>query len=292
MTRKLAARLRVVARKALSVVSIRPGRGSARDERRFPLAGFDTNRVATPHVDNLSDEDLTTLNRMLEWRCFTVDAKGRRFGRRAWEGKREVPQAVPDPRIAQMNDRFGLEGKAVLEVGCFEGVHTVGLALLGAHVVAVDSRIENVVKSSVRAQFFGQPATIFKCDLEQAADWLLLPQVDLLHHVGVLYHLKDPVTHLLKLGALVRDGIMLDTHFSAPEDARDSYVVDGRSVPYMRFREGGRADAFSGMYDHAKWLTLDTIRELLGEAGFGSVEIVEERPERNGSRVLLFAARG
>jgi len=31
-------------------------------------------------VDLLSDADLAELNKLLDWKCFTVDCKGRRFG--------------------------------------------------------------------------------------------------------------------------------------------------------------------------------------------------------------------
>ena len=78
-------------------------------------------------MDALSDDDLAVVNDLLPWQCFTVDARGRRLGTRAWAGKREEPQALPDPRITLMGDRWPLAGRTVLEVGCFEGVHTIGL---------------------------------------------------------------------------------------------------------------------------------------------------------------------
>jgi 2-polyprenyl-3-methyl-5-hydroxy-6-metoxy-1,4-benzoquinol methylase len=264
---------------------------SARADNDFPIHGHDANRVATPHVDMLTDGELRELNGLLRWHCFTADSHGRRFGRRSAPGKRETPQAVPDPRIVQMDERFGLAGKSVLEVGCFEGVHTTGLVRRGATVTAIDSRMENVVKTIVRTALFGCQATVFKCDVEIESERARLPSVDLLHHVGVLYHLADPVTHLERLGALVREGIMLDTHYAEPHEAVLHYEVGGRSIAYRHYREGGRREVFSGMYDHAKWLTLDTLSDLLRRIGFSTVEIVEKRAERNGPRVMLFAAR-
>jgi hypothetical protein len=68
-------------------------------------------------------------------------------------------------------------------------------------------------------------------------------------------------------------------------------VSGGKSYPYWRYREGGRADAFSGMYDHAKWLPLATLQEVLRAAGFADIEVAEMRQERNGLRTLLFAQR-
>jgi tRNA (mo5U34)-methyltransferase len=37
-----------------------------------------------------------------------------------------------------------LSNKDVLEIGCFEGIHTIGLCNYSRRVYAVDSRIENV----------------------------------------------------------------------------------------------------------------------------------------------------
>ena len=257
----------------------------------FQFNGFTENLVQTKYVDLLSDDELHELNNLLRWNCFTVDSKGRRFGRRAWQGKREKPQPVPDPRIIKLDELFHLRDKRVLEFGCFEGVHTVGLSMFTERVVAVDSRIENVVKTIVRSALFGYAPTVFKCDLEKPNEFALLPQADVLHHVGVLDHLVDPVSHLLDLGGVVRQGIMLDTHFARPEKLHLTYVARGRTFKYRHSDEGGKSEVFSGMGNHAKWLTLDTILSLLSEAGFCAIEHVEEHEERNGPRVLLFARR-
>jgi hypothetical protein len=260
-------------------------------EDDFQFKGFIENLVETKYVDSLSEDELCELNGLLRWNCFTVDSKGRRFGRRAWPGKREKPQSVPDARIVKLDELFQLQGKHVLEFGCFEGIHTVGLSMFAERVVAVDSRIENVVKTIVRSAFFGYCPTVFKCDLEMPEEFGRLPQTDVLHHVGVLYHLVDPVSHLLSLGQYVRQGIMLDTHFARPEKTDRTYVTQGRTFKYRHSDEGGKSEVFSGMGSHAKWLTLDTILSLLSEAGFSVIDHVEEHDERNGPRVLLFARR-
>ena len=264
-------------------------RKSAEDE--FPFAGFNERRVHTPYVENLNDEDLRCLNNLLPWKCFTVDSKGRRFGNRAWPGKREDPQEMPDPRITALHERYGLRNKHILEVGCFEGVHTTALCLYGAQVTAIDSRIENVVKTIVRCGMFGYSPTAFVCDLEQAEDCKRLPRVDILHHVGVLYHLTDPVAHLRMLAPLVKEGIMLDTHYAEDGDVNKVYEIDGRSYRYKHHKEGGKAEVFSGMRDHAKWLRLDDIIAILAELGFVDVCIVDKQSMRNGPRVLLHAGR-
>jgi hypothetical protein len=155
------------------------------------MAGFAPLSRPTPRLAQLSDAELAQLNAMLPWQCFTVAPSGRRFGDRAWAGKREV----------------------------------------------------------------------------------------------------DPVAHLRQLAALARVGMMLDTHVARPGEAQAEYESGRRRYAYRRLKESGVSDAFSGMYDHAKWLTLDALVGLLRELGFASVSVHEEREERNGLRILLFARR-
>lgn len=255
-----------------------------------PFKGFTDNLIPSRFIDSLSDEDLGDLNRLLPWKCFVADMKGRRFGNAAWRKKRCEPQVIPDRRIILLNERFDLSDKHVLEVGCFEGIHTIGLTKYAQKVTGVDSRIENVVKTMVRCAFFGVHPTVVKCDVEaRPLDYALL-RADVVHHVGVLYHLRDPVSHLLDLKTFARLGVMVDTHCAEEREATEVYESAGRQFRYKRYPED-RADHFSGMYDHAKWLLLEDIVALIKEAGFDDVEIVQRRAEPNGARALLFARK-
>jgi tRNA (mo5U34)-methyltransferase len=119
-------------------------------------------------------------------------------------------------------------------------------------------------------------------------DWL---QADVVFHVGVLYHLQDPVSHLLELSQFIRLGAILDTHYALEEEADLTYDVGGRHYRFRRRKKGGLSDAFSGMADHSKWLTLGGIVDLLKEDGFPEVAAIEKREERHGPRALLVARR-
>jgi tRNA (mo5U34)-methyltransferase len=263
----------------------RLGRASA------PAGGFTANLNEIPFVDQLDDRDLAELNTILDWKSFVADRHGRRFGNVAWAGKRNEPQAIPDPRILRLDGELRLADKHVLEIGCFEGNHTVALCRLAQRVTAVDGRVANVVKTIVRCAMFGEHPTVYKCDVEaQPLDSARLA-VDVVHHVGVLYHLKDPVRHLRNIGAVARIGIMLDTHYALDDEATDTYSVDGGTYRYKRYEEFGLADPFSGMHEHSKWLRLDDMLALLASAGLSDVRLLETRTERNGARVLLIAAR-
>lgn len=264
---------------------------SLREASSLPFRGFDVDRVNSGFVEFLSDDDLVRLNEMLPWKCFTADSAGRRFGSFAWKGKRDTPQQIPDQRILEMNRLFDLKDRSVLEVGCFEGIHTIGIAQCGAKVYAIDSRVENVVKTIVRASMFGYTPQVFVCNLEEDSDVARLPAVDFVHHVGVLYHLKDPVSHLLKLADNAKDGLLLDTHYASSGMVNSCYVVNGKEYRCFGYREKGRNEVFSGMYDHAKWLLLEDIKELLSQIGFSDIRISKDFQQRNGPRVTLFAAR-
>lgn len=257
----------------------------------FPLKDFSEGLTKIRFVDPLTDSDMVELNNLLPWSCFVVDAYGRRFGKPAWTGKRCDPQIIPDPRIVLLHEHFDLADKHVLEVGCFEGIHTVGLSMLARKVTAIDARIENVVKTIVRSAMFGFTPTVFKHNLEESPIAPEVPSADVMLHMGVLYHLRDPVTHLLGLGRFVRLGLLLDTHYCLESEASETYEVMDKSYRYRACKEHGRRDVFSGMYDHSKWLTLEDMRGLLVQSGFSDVTIVETRQERNGPRALILAKR-
>jgi len=84
---------------------------------------------------------------------------------------------------------------------------------------------------------------------------------------------------------------MLDTHYAREEDATEEYIVGSELYRFRRYTELGRGDVFSGMRPTSRWLRLDDIERLLRSSGFGAIDIVERREERNGPRVLLFAEK-
>jgi hypothetical protein len=266
-------------------------RATSHRSQSAPLHGYAEYRHPIRHVDPLTDDDLSRLNDLLPWKAFTVDSHGRRFGGVAWRGKRDQPSPVPDRRTLILNERFRLADKHVLEFGCFEGIHTVGLMPFVSRLTAVDGRIENVAKTIVRTAMYGYYPTVFVHNVDEAPMHYDQVNADVLHHVGVLYHLRDPVRHLLELGRYIRLGVMLDTHYAREEEAQLIYQVDGKDYRYKPFLEQGREDVFSGLGASSKWLPLSLIKELLQTSGFGEVELVENREERNGPRALLVARR-
>ncbi|MEK0446556.1 MAG: hypothetical protein RLZZ399_1877 [Verrucomicrobiota bacterium] len=241
-------------------------------------------------LDLISDSELHTLNELLPWACFTVDSRGRRVGRPFAEHKRNEPQVIPDFRIVELNQRFPLVGKSVLELGCFEGVHTIGLCQHGALVTAIDGRVEHVVKTQTRCALYGYHPEVYCLDLE-GPEISKLPEFDILHHVGVLYHLTDPVGHLRSVLQRTREAVLLDTHVARSGEITHRYESYGASYPVRLYREGGRTDPFSGLREHAKWLLHEDISRILANEGFSNIQELAVEEQRNGLRVCLFAQR-
>jgi len=265
-------------------------RGFIRREAAF--SGYREHRISIPLIEGLPDSELRRLNQLLPWNAFVVDSSGRRFGNWTNSTKRNKPQELPDYRIAELQKRLPeLSESSVLELGCFEGIHTVALCQHSKKVVAVDARVEHIAKTIIRCAFFGLCPTVGYWNLEEECPSHLDIQCDVLHHVGVLYHLRHPVDHLNFVLPNIRKLLMLDTHIAAENATLHQDNHSDQGVKFFKYREAGREAPFAGMEDYAKWLRLEDLIRVIEENGFSDIEIAENRLERNGPRVLIFAKR-
>lgn len=259
--------------------------------RSLAKSGHPPCPFATPILAAMAQSELDVVNRLFAWHCYSSDDRGRRIGGVGGGSKRTSPQDLADPRIVDLHQRFPLTGRTVLEIGCFEGIHTIALARCGGDVIAVDARADNVAKTLLRCGLYGIRPRVAVIDVDSSTLPQDLLDADVCHHVGVLYHLRDPIGHLSALAPAIGSVLMLDTHVALPAEATSRYQAAGREWPYRSYAEHGRRDPFSGMYDHAKWLTLDDLVLHLTALGLSRIDVVEQRAERNGARIRLFAAR-
>ena len=107
-------------------------------------------------ISNFSDEQFLQLNSLLPWAAMTVDEHGQHLGSAWRSNKRANIQYLVEGRHVAFDEAYPLAGKHVLEVGCFEGIHTISGLHHGATVTAVDSRIENL-----RAERNGRRVTVW-----------------------------------------------------------------------------------------------------------------------------------
>ena len=167
-----------------------------------------------------------------------------------------------DYRVQMLAERVELRDKRVLEVGSCDGCCTVGLCVLNARVVAIDARLPNALKTLAKVSLSGFVAEVYCFHAEQAEQ---LGEFDAVFHCGVLYHLERPVDHLLMLGR-VSDTVLLDTHTAKPNE--ELIAIDGYQGHWWQ----EAADLWSGMQSRSFWLTEESLRQAVKEAGFSSME--------------------
>jgi 2-polyprenyl-3-methyl-5-hydroxy-6-metoxy-1,4-benzoquinol methylase len=250
---------------------------------KTPKSGFKSSNLdGFQPVDLLRDDQIDLVNEELDWHAFTTDQTGRRIGDVHSTTKRRDPQNLLDSRIENLDQLHSLRGKNVLEFGCFEGIHSVALASLGANVVGVDARPNNLAKTCVRAGLYGLGVRPLLLDLDDSSQLEMAGQqglldADVLVHIGVLYHLKNPMKHLRLVLPHIREAILLDTHVS-------------KSNTEVR-REFGLKDPFSGVNEESTWVSEKMLNEVLLEFGFSTTLDEEFRDERNGLRWRTVRAR-
>jgi hypothetical protein len=249
----------------------------------------------------IRDFDRLRLNAMLPWSSYNFLGEGKGVVGGSYNNrKRYGGQPLPDVAVTKLDTRLGLDGKTVIEAGCFEGHHSISLAACGARVWGFDSRIENIIKSLTRAWFFGyEHAASFdlinlECDSVASfyADIFSKESPFCFHSRGVLYHLKDPVSHLMDVAKLNPCHIYLHTQIASEDMATEAYETAIGTLAAYRYREKSiTISPFSGMENYSLWLTEASLIKVLSALGYGVVEILMLKEERNGPRIELIASK-
>ncbi len=111
------------------------------------------------------------------------------------------------------NEIEPLQGRHVLDVGCGNGYHCWRMLGAGAKlVVGVDPLLLNVLQFHVMKHFLPtSPVHVVPVGLEQLSPALKL--FDTVFSMGVLYHRRSPIDHLLELKDCLRPGgqLVLET---------------------------------------------------------------------------------
>ena len=178
--------------------------------------------------------------------------------------------AQEDVRLEQFLKLFPKPGR-VLELGCLEGGHTFPIARRAEHVVAVDSRRENIEKARWIQQTLKLSNISFReSNLEQSGA-SELGEFDTIFNVGLLYHLPEP-RRLLEELARIGDQMFLWTHV-APSEQAD---VQQGGYQGMLYEEHGPSDPLSGMSSGSFWPTLEELIRMLADSGFYNSELIQE----------------
>jgi len=229
----------------------------------------------------LSDANLLEINETLNWHSGVELPDGRVLGSLT-NSKRTTPEPIPDYRVVKLNELIGLKNKSVLELGCFEGAHTLSFLKYTDDVTAVDVRPQNVINTLTRLSAFGKKADVFVCNVEDIDTTLGV--FDVIFHCGVLYHLSNPVEHFLKLKGMCKY-MLLDTHIASDTIPKKSMTHEEKQYNGVSYMEGGWRDPFSGLDKSSFWLSEESLRELIQDSGYSVEEKWEYRTERNGPRI-------
>lgn len=166
-----------------------------------------------------------------------------------------------------------MTGKTFLDVGCWEGANCAEAVRRGAkQVVGVDLCTSAELDRNVKRFGF----EFLQLDI-LSEKWFGLDQFDVVLCSGVLYHVENVISLLLRLRAVTeRDGLLaLET---ATRDV-------GGDVPVMVFRPDSEDN------NPSNWWVPNEVAlfEMLKTCGFGGVEKVHERTRPGGARLCVHA---
>jgi len=249
----------------------------------------------------LDPESLHTLNCLLPWSSYNKLEGSMIIGSAYTSHKRSAPHRIPDKHVDVIQESCDLKGDcSAIEFGCFEGHYTASLATIFQKVYGLDSRIENVVKTLVRCWFLGLEdkvsVDLINLETENLVQFYQaryqLDTIDLAHHRGVLYHLADPVAHLIDVSNLCKKYLYLHTQYASPEQAVSDYESSLGNYQVFKYTEKSINYApFAGMVSQAIWLQKSDLFSILKQLGFTQIKEISDTQERNGCRIELIAAK-
>jgi len=203
--------------------------------------------------------------------------------------------------IADLHGSF--DDLRVLDIGSFEGAHSIELALRGCQVIGLEGRETNLAKAKFAQEALGLTNVRFIKDDVRNIPTAGLGDFDLVLCSGILYHLDIPdvFTLLESVASVTRRYAIIDTHISVSPGERVSYKgKDYYGFPYVEYVEKPSREveekAFGSSMGNLKsfWLTRPSLYNFLSEIGFTSVHEchIPAIVTMSKDRVTLLAIKG
>jgi hypothetical protein len=234
-----------------------------------------------PLASVLGDADLAEFSRIVSFTKGSLLPDGRLLGPKdgsGWGYDDGSPDRARWSPLQWMRSQFDLSDKTVLEPGPAEGLWTLRLAAACRHVTSVEVRSQNVCALLVRLFVHGvRNVQVVLRDARSIDDaWVPRDSFDLLFHYGLLYHLDQPVEHLVRVARLARR-LFLGTHFCRDDTRlkRADLTYAGRTWRAGRYAEHGWKDPLSGAGSFSRWLFRDDLLEAVA-AGYERIQVVNE----------------
>jgi hypothetical protein len=206
-----------------------------------------------------------------------------------------------DNRPRLLADLLGTNGRldemTVLELGPLEGHHTYQLERLGAkHILAIESNVEAFLKCLIIKEIFSLRVANFM--LGDCVEYLNTTSdtYDIVMCSGLLYHMSDPIGVIRQI-ARVTGKCFVWTHYydqnHCPGPAREIRTypqypnVKMHVLTYDNMADGR---FWGGNKPTSAWLYRDDILTAFREAGFTSLQVIEDTPDHPNGACFSFAA--
>ncbi|WP_221643598.1 bifunctional 2-polyprenyl-6-hydroxyphenol methylase/3-demethylubiquinol 3-O-methyltransferase UbiG [Nostoc sp. UCD121] len=189
----------------------------------------------------------------------------------------------------------------ILDLGCLEGLYSIGLALHGATVVGIEGREVNFQKAKFAKECLGLNNLEFIQDDVLNLSPEKYGYFDIVLCCGILYHLNVPevFNFIEKLGEVCTAFTIIDTHFGEPEKI---FIHKGKQYwgsLYHEFDEDAtieqKADSLwaSLHNNNSFWFTPYSLFNLLQTSSFTSVyQSFIPIPSQQENRFVLLAHKG
>ena len=200
---------------------------------------------------------------------------------------------MSERRINALTQNFDLKNCRILELGCLEGVHTFMLQMLGAkQVLSIEGRAENFLKClAIKNAFKLDRCKFLYGDVNEILPLLEGP-FELCLAVGILYHLKDPLSIIYHLGQIAQS-LFVWTHYATKDFPRGQL----REVNYQgnvyrgKYVKEDTTHYLSGLGTVSFWMLQDDIIRAVQDAGFTQIDFVEKEQHENGPAITFLVRK-
>jgi tRNA (mo5U34)-methyltransferase len=215
--------------------------------------------VQIGNAEDITEADrerlLGTLRELIPWRKGPYDLYGIKIDtewRSDWKWNR-----LKD-HIAPLNHRL------VLDVGCGNGYHCWRMFGAGAkRVVGIDPLLLNVIQFQLVKSLYGSaPVNVLPFGIEALPAGL--KAFDTVFSMGVLYHRRSPIDHLLELRDCLRPG---------GELVLETLIIDGKLGEALM-----PEDRYANMRNVWFIPSLATLESWLKRCRFGNIRVVDVTP--------------
>lgn len=195
-----------------------------------------------------------------------------------------TPGTIRTSKIRRMSrmlfDGLDLQGRTLLDIGCWDGAYSIEATRRGAIVTATDHYVWQEVPA--RRQAFDLAMRRLAPSvraMDVPVEELTVEQhgrFDIVLFLGVLYHLRHPLKALERVARLAADTLIVETRMTM------RYV----GKPVMQFHPGQTLEN-----DPTNWWTPNRrcVEEMLRDIGFRQIRFTQ--PDWRGRRGMFHARR-